>query len=166
MKILLTILGLLNKSNLYGYEIKKMINEYSGGYVDAKFGSIYYAIKKSLNSGWIKQKGSEKAEGNPERFVYQITPEGKKYFKKGMRKYFDINQLHFDIDILLLFLNSLEGEQMATFIEERTEYLNDNLNSIREKIKDTPKTSDNFNVFNYIENHLKAELLWIKSLKG
>lgn len=166
MKVLLTILGLLNKGNLYGYEIKKRINESSEGYVDAKFGSIYYAIRKSLESGLIKQKGSEKAEGNPERFVYQITPEGKKYFKKGIRKYFDLNQLHFDVDILLLFFNSLEEEQKSTFVEERTEYLNESLNSIKEKIKDMPKSNDNLNVFTYIENHLKAELAWVKSLKG
>ena len=32
MKVLLTILGLLNKGNLYGYDIKKKINENSVGY--------------------------------------------------------------------------------------------------------------------------------------
>lgn len=166
MKVLLTILGLLNKGNLYGYEIKKKINESSGGYVDAKFGSIYYAIRKALKSGWIKQKGSEKAEGNPERFVYQITPEGKKYFKKHIRKYFDVSQLHFDVDILLMFFNTLDSEQKSNFIEERLEFLNENLNNIREKLKDTTKSSDNFHIYTYIENHIKAELSWIKSLKG
>ncbi len=54
MRIELTILGLLMKGNLYGYDIKKKILEVSGGFVDTKFGSIYYAIKKSQNKGWIK----------------------------------------------------------------------------------------------------------------
>ena len=165
MKVLLTILGLLNKGNLYGYDIKKKINENSVGYVDAKFGSIYYAIRKALKSGLIKQKGSEKEEGNPERYVYQITPEGKKFLKKGIRKYFDTNQLHFEIDILLLFLNSLDKEQKENYIEERIEILNDKLTKIKEKIKELPKSSDNLHVFTYIENHLKAELAWVKTLK-
>ncbi len=165
MKVLLTILGLLNKSNLYGYDIKKKINENSSGYVDAKFGSIYYAIRKSLKSGWIKQKGSEKKEGNPERYVYQITPEGKKFLKKGIRKYFETNELHFDIDILLLFINSLEKDQKEYYIEEKTETLNDKMAKIKEKIKTLPKSSEFLHVYTYIESHLKAEINWVKSLK-
>ncbi len=165
MKVLLTILGLLNMGNLYGYEIKKKINENSSDYVDAKFGSIYYAIRKSLKSGWIKQKGSEKEEGNPERYVYQITPEGKKYYKKGIRKYFENNDLHFDIDILLLFISSLDNEQKENYIEEKTDLLNSKLSKIKEDIKNLPKSSDKHNIYAYIENHLKAELSWIKSLK-
>ena len=165
MKIELAILGLLIKGNLYGYEIKKRILEWTGGYVDVKFGSIYYAIKKALKNGWIKQKGSEKEAGNPERYVYQITPEGKKYYKKGLRKYFDQNLLHFDLDILLMFLKSLDTEQTKQFVEDRLEFLNEKLTSIKDKIKDEPKSTENIYLYTYIENHLKAELSWVKSVK-
>ncbi len=164
MKVELTILGLLNNENLYGYDIKKKILEASGGFVDTKFGSIYYAIKKSLNNGWIKRKGSEKDGGNPERYIYQITPEGKKYLKKGIRQYFDQNLLHFDIDIMLLFLQTLDKDQKNQFVEDRIEHLADRLAEIKGKITGM-KTSDNNLLFSYIENHLKSELAWIKSIK-
>ena len=89
MKIEITILGLLMEANLYGYEIKKKITERLDDYVDIKFGSIYYALKKAINNEWIKQIGTEKDSGSPERYVYQILPEGRKYFKKMIRQYYE-----------------------------------------------------------------------------
>ncbi len=165
MSVELTILGLLNNENLYGYDIKKKILEASDGFIDTKFGSVYYAIKKSLKNGWIKQKGSEKEGGNPERYVYQITPEGKKYLKKGLRQYFDQNFLHFDIDIILLFLQTLDKEHKNQFVEDRIEYLNDKLKAIKRKITEVQKSKGNVSLYSYIESHLKAELGWVKTIK-
>ncbi len=164
MKIELAILGLLIEGNLYGYDIKKKILERSEGYVDVKFGSIYYAIKKALQNGWIKRIGSERDKNNPERYVYQIKPEGVKYYKKGMRKYLEQNLIHFNIDLLLMFLNSLDKEQKNQFIEERIEFLNDKISSIKIQTKGKIKSPENFHLYSYIENHLKAELSWIKSI--
>jgi DNA-binding PadR family transcriptional regulator len=101
MKIEITILGLLSEENLYGYEIKKKIMDRLEDYVDIKFGSIYYAIKKSVDNGWVKRVGIEKESGNPERYIYEILPAGKKYYKKLLKQYLDKNLIHFDIDIQL-----------------------------------------------------------------
>ena len=42
MKIEITVLGLLMEENLYGYEIKKKIEERLEDYVDIKFRSAYF----------------------------------------------------------------------------------------------------------------------------
>ncbi len=165
MRIELTILGLLMKGNLYGYDIKKKINEASGGFVDTKFGSIYYAIKKSQNKGWIKKKGTEKDGGNPERYVYQITPEGKKYFTKGITRYFEKSFIHFDVDLLLMFLLTLDKNAKEQFVEERLEHLNEKLKDIKKKIAEIEKSKEDISLYSYIESHLKAELAWVKSMK-
>lgn len=168
MKIEITILGLLIEENLYGYEIKKKIVDRLEDYFDIKFGSIYYAIKKAVNNGWVKRVGSEKEGGNPERYIYQIIPAGKKHFKKMLRQYYEHNPIHFDIDIVLMFYNSLIPEQKEQFIEDRMTIVKDKLNSISKKIEEeskVPESKSQIHIFSYIEHHLKAELAWLKSLK-
>ncbi len=169
MRIELTILGLLIEGNLYGYEIKKKIVDRLEGFLDIKFGSIYYAIKKAVKNGWVKRIGTEKEGGNPERYVYQILPAGKKYYKKMLRQYFEHNLIHFDIDIVLMFFNSLASEQKEQFVEDRMSIVKDKLNSIKDKIKKESKDSDigsQIHLYSYLENHLKAELTWLKSFKN
>ncbi len=166
MKIEITILGLLMEGNLYGYEIKKKIVERLEDYVDIKFGSIYYAIKKAVDNGWVKKVGTEKESGNPERYVYDILPAGRKHYKKILKQYFDQNTIHFDIDIVLMFLNFLSDEQKTQFVKERLEVVNDKMNSISKKLeKASPEDGESaIFILSYIDQHLKAENEWLKSL--
>ncbi len=167
MKIEITILGLLMDGNLYGYEIKKKIVERLEDYVDIKFGSIYYAIKKAVDNGWVKRVGTEKDSGNPERYVYEILPAGKKHYKKLLKQYFDKVLIHFDIDIVLMFLKNLTAEQKEQFIEERVALIKGKLDSIKGKIEDEKKVPEDksyLKVFSYLEHHLKAELNWLKTI--
>jgi len=166
MKIEITILGLLMEGNLYGYEIKKKIVERLEDYVDIKFGSIYYAIKKSVENGWVKRVGTEKESGNPERYVYEILPAGKKHYKKLLKQYFDTNFIHFDVDIVLMFFDNLTDEQKEQFLEERTALVKDKIDSIKEKIEKEPIDNSYRHILSYLEHHLKAELNWLKTLKS
>ncbi|HNR88829.1 MAG TPA: PadR family transcriptional regulator [Spirochaetota bacterium] len=168
MKIEITILGLLMEGNLYGYEIKKKIFERLEDYVDIKFGSIYYAIKKALEHEWVKKVGTEKDGGNPERYIYQILPAGRKYFKKALKQYYEQCLIHFDIDIVLMFYNTLPGDQREQFIEDRIDIIKEKLAEIRVKSEGDSRAGaegSQEHLFSYIENHLKAELAWLKSLK-
>ncbi|MBN1500093.1 MAG: PadR family transcriptional regulator [Spirochaetes bacterium] len=164
MKIEITILGLLMEGNLYGYEIKKKIVERLGDYVDIKFGSIYYAIKKAVDNNYVKRVGTEKEGGNPERYIYQILPSGRKYYKKILKQYFDHTLIHFDIDIVLMFYNSLSDEQKEMFIEDRKDLIKDKMTELKEKMDSESKDSNAYHLYNYLENHLRAEMSWLKTL--
>lgn len=169
MKIEITILGLLMEGNLYGYEIKKKIVERLENYVDIKFGSIYYAIKKAVDNGWVKRVGTEKESGNPERYVYEILPAGRKHYKKLLKQYFDRTLIHFDIDIVLMFYKFLTDEQKEQFIEDRLSTIRERMDAIKQKIemeKDTPEEQSYSNLLTYLDYHLKAELSWLRSLKN
>lgn len=167
MKIEITILGLLMEGNLYGYEIKKKIVERLEDYVDIKFGSIYYAIKKSVDNGWVKRVGTEKESGNPERYVYEILPAGKKHYKKLLKQYFDSNFIHFDVDIVLMFFDFLTDEQKEQFLEERTAIIKDKIENIKDKVeKNSGEEKAYRHILTYLEHHLKAELAWLKTLKS
>jgi DNA-binding PadR family transcriptional regulator len=167
MKIEITILGLLIEGNLYGYEIKKKIVDRLEDYVDIKFGSIYYAIKKAVENGWVKRVGTEKDSGNPERYIYEILPAGRKHYKKLLKQYFEKNMIHFDIDIILMFYNTLTDEQKTAFIEERMGLIREKLDSLKKKMEEEKKNvrQDNLPVLLYLEHHLKAEMSWLKAMK-
>ncbi len=168
MKIEITILGLLMQGNLYGYEIKKKIVERLKDYVDIKFGSIYYAIKKAVDKEWVKRVGTEKDGGNPERYIYEIMPLGRKYFRKMMKQYFDHSFIHFNIDIVLMFYNFLTQDQKDQFIEDRLETIKEKQTAVRDKLTESsglPEDTSQIHLYSYIESHLKAEIAWLKSLK-
>ncbi len=168
MKIEITILGLLMEGNLYGYEIKKKIVERLKDYVDIKFGSIYYAIKKAVDNQWVKRVGVEKDGGNPERYIYEILPAGRKHYKKLIKQYFEHNLIHFDIDIVLMFYRSLTADQREQFIEERIENVKVKLVEIRQKIEKADSDNDEgtqLHLYTYLEHHLKSEMAWLKTLK-
>ncbi len=168
MKIEITILGLLMEGNLYGYEIKKKIVERLKDYVDIKFGSIYYAIKKAVENEWVQRVGTEKEGGNPERYIYEIKPAGRKHYKKMLKQYFEHNLIHFDIDIVLMFYTNLTKEQKEQFVEDRIEAVKEKLSEIKEKITEAgkvPEESSQLHLYTYLENHLKSEMTWLKSLK-
>ncbi len=163
MKIEITILGLLMEGNLYGYEIKKKIVERLEDYVDIKFGSIYYAIKKAVENEWVKRVGTEKESGNPERYVYEILPAGRKHYKKMLKQYFDHNLIHFDIDIVLMFYNALSDEQKESFLDDRITLVSEKIESISDKIKRSDESSSSYvHLLKYLQKHLVAELDWLK----
>ncbi len=167
MKIELAVLGLLSEGNLYGYEIKKRMDYRVGSYVNIKFGSIYYEIKKGLKNGWLIKKENIKGTGTPEKIIYELSPEGRKRFKSTLKKYFDKARLHFDIDYVLMFYDTLSGEQKELFIEERLKLVEEKLLSVREKIQNHALSSKNNpqeHLYKYMENHLKAEQTWLRSL--
>ncbi len=67
-----------------------------------------------------------------------------------------------------MFLNSLSPEQREQFIEDRVEHIKEKMNALREKIEAESKNTSpasQLHVYTYLENHLKAELNWLKSLK-
>ena len=76
--------------------------------------------------------------------------------------------IHFDIDIVLMFLNSLSAEQREQFLEDRKEEITNKLTAIKGKIAVESKTTQGefsqLPVYTYLEHHLKAEMAWLKTL--
>jgi DNA-binding PadR family transcriptional regulator len=151
MKTDLVILGLIEKNIPSGYDIMRELRRLTVKNANIKFGSIYHALKKSTDNGWIKKTGTTQDGGNPIKHIYKITPEGKKHLKKSARKYFSDKDVFFDADLTLMVLDELDPES----IEERIQVVKDKLS----RIKGTESL-----YLSYIEHHLKAELAWLKSL--
>jgi transcriptional regulator len=71
------ILRTLNPGPLHGYAIAKRIHEWSKGGLDVEDGSLYPALNRMLQKGWLKAEWGETENNRKARF-YRLTPAGKK----------------------------------------------------------------------------------------
>ena len=74
----LLVLKLLSRRpGLHGYAIMSAVRETSEDVLRVEEGSLYPALHRMEEAGWIRAKWVEKANGRRAR-VYELTPAGKK----------------------------------------------------------------------------------------
>ncbi len=71
------ILSLLEARARHGYEIGKLIESRSGGKLKFALPSLYPALLRLENRGWIKGRWVEKP-GERQRCFYKLTAEGRR----------------------------------------------------------------------------------------
>jgi len=72
------VLKLLSKrSRLHGYAIMAAIKESSNGLLRVEEGSLYPALRRMEEAGWLRAEWISREGGRRAR-VYEITPGGKK----------------------------------------------------------------------------------------
>jgi len=73
----LVLLSVLDKSDepMYGYQIAKLLEEYSGDASFMKQGGLYPVLHSLENSGLLESKVEPSVSGPPRRY-YDITTEG------------------------------------------------------------------------------------------
>ncbi len=97
-------LGLLVDGPKHGYDIKRKIDEELFPFVGLKVKSIYYPLKKMEQLGLIHKDVGREGKF-PEKFVYSITPKGRKIFDHLITESFvSIERPFFNIDLSLYFL--------------------------------------------------------------
>lgn len=75
------ILSLLNRKNMYGYEMIKEIEERSKGIFSFKEGTLYPILHSLENENFIEAYWDE-GEGKRKRKYYKITENGNKILKE------------------------------------------------------------------------------------
>ncbi len=70
------VLSLLEARDRHGYQIGKLIEQRSGGKLRFALPSLYPALLRLENRGWIKGRWVEKV-GQRRRCYYQLTATGK-----------------------------------------------------------------------------------------
>jgi DNA-binding PadR family transcriptional regulator len=166
----LVILGFLRGRPLYGYEIKQMIERVMGDWTDIAFGSIYYALGKLAEEGFVEKVGTEQEGGRPSRTVYQITDAGREEFLRLLREVWDnVERQTFDFDIGLSFISALPIDEVKGYLRKRITHLEHVLQYLdahqAERLADghVPGYLASA-VFGHHRLHLQAELDWTQEL--
>ena len=74
---LLVLKILLRRPRLHGYAIMSAISEHSGEVLRAEEGSLYPALHRMEEAGWIRAEWIKKDTGRRAR-IYELTAGGKK----------------------------------------------------------------------------------------
>jgi DNA-binding PadR family transcriptional regulator len=168
----LVILGFLRGRPLYGYEIKQLIERVMGDWTNIAFGSIYFALKKLAQEGFVDKVGTEQEGGRPSRTVYQITDAGRQEFIRLLREMWNnVERQHFAVDIGLSFMSALPQDEIKGYLQKRVTHLEHVLRYLdahqAEELSGSaahmPRRLVSA-VFDHHRRHLQAELDWSREL--
>ena len=74
----LILLTILRGAEMYGLEIIEEANSRTGGYFDFKEGSLYPALHRMTEAGWLVAEFKYAPRGGSQVRYYQITERGQK----------------------------------------------------------------------------------------
>jgi DNA-binding PadR family transcriptional regulator len=169
MSTRLVILGLLRQQPLHGYELKHIIEEHMGDWTNIAFGSIYFALKKLSEEGFVEQAGIEQQGNRPSRMIYKLTAAGRQEFMRLLRETWrELERHYYAIDIGLAFMDALPLEEVTGYLEGRVAALEEVVQHIsdhREEQMARPEMPRQAAaVFDHSLAHFQAELSWTRSL--
>jgi DNA-binding PadR family transcriptional regulator len=169
MSTRLVILGLLRERPLYGYEIKQIVEEHMGDWTNIAFGSIYFALKKLSEEGFVEKVGIEQEGGRPSRTIYQITEAGRAEFLRLLREVWsEVERHYYTIDIGLAFMEALPVGEVKGYLRGRSTQLEEILQHLAEHkaeilaMEEVPRKAAA--VFEHSGAHFAAELAWTRDL--
>ncbi|CAM3289009.1 PadR family transcriptional regulator [Tsukamurella hominis] len=126
----LAVLGLLHDSPMHGYEIRKRLTELLGPFRAFSYGSLYPALRRAQDAGYIAEEDGPGPSKRRARRVYGLTPAGKERFSAlvadtGPQNYtddgFGVHLAFFTATPAQARLRILEGRRRQ--VEERREEL-------------------------------------------
>jgi len=169
MSVRLVLLGLLRDRPLYGYEIKRLIEQYMSDWTSIAFGSIYFALDKLAEEQLVEKIAVEHEGKRPARSVYQITDLGHEEFLHLLREAWrTFDRQYYDLDICLFFLPALPRPEVLVYLRERRDMLARAVDYIqshrREQFNDPHIPPLAAAIFDHGQVHAQAELSWTTGL--
>jgi DNA-binding PadR family transcriptional regulator len=165
MSVRLVLLGLLTDRPLYGYEIKQSNEEHMGDWTSIPFASIYFALNKLAEEGFVEQVATEQSGSRPSRSVYQVTDAGRAEFLRLLREVWqNVEREYFTLDIGLFFMSALPRDEIQGYLEMRCQALRSTLDHIRQHREaqlaepEVPRLAAA--IFDHSIAHAQAELAW------
>ncbi|MDF1722274.1 MAG: PadR family transcriptional regulator [Minwuia sp.] len=118
MDIRTLCLGILTLRDATGYEIKKVFEDELSHFYEASFGSIYPALNRMTDDGWIIGK-AEAQDGRPDKKVYSITSAGRMAFMDALDKKPRKDRIRSEFLAMMMFSDLMTPSRIAHLIDER-----------------------------------------------
>ncbi len=162
------ILGLLMERPMHGYEIKQRFERISGLFWKVSYGSLYPALKKLAESGYIIQQISADL-GAPERKVFHLTHLGSDALFAWLREApvqesVDRNSTN-EFLLRLIFFSWLSPEEAREILVSRRKRLEDKWLEVVGKSHEIRSRSDRdyykSAMYDYIIRAIQTEKKWL-----
>lgn len=142
MNVKTLCLAILHDDDASGYEIRKLSAEGEYAYfVVASFGSIYPALAKLEDEGFVQSK-VEHQEGRPAKKVYSITEAGREAFRETL--FDDLSEDVFRSEFLLFarFAHMVPASLVETRLNERIARIDAEIGHIEKMMESNDKPGD------------------------
>lgn len=125
-------LGVLNRGDASGYEIKKSFEEGPlAHFQEASFGSIYPALTKLAGEGLVVCR-DQPQDKRPDKKLYSITPAGKRALEGALHRRPAEDDVRSDFLFVLFFAHLLPAATVNRLIDERIAWYEDVLQRMTE----------------------------------
>jgi DNA-binding PadR family transcriptional regulator len=164
----LLILGVLHRGDFHPYEIKRRLEAAMVEcYVDVDVGTLYYAVRKLEQAGFIAEVAQERVARGGMRTIYRITPAGRTEFRDGLHRQFDIEgPVSQTLYGALLFLHLAEPEMVKPALGRRITRLDDliaKLGPIREQFAQR-LSNGGAQLLEHLDKQRRLDRAWLKEL--
>ncbi|GIO89024.1 PadR family transcriptional regulator [Paenibacillus lactis] len=168
MSMKLAILGLLLEGNYHPYEIRSIMKDRGmDQYTKLQLGSLYYAVDRLAEEGYIEAVETIQSDNRPDKTIYRITDAGRKHFEQLLLKKFrDIEPVHHPLYIALPFSRHADPETLGPILQARIRDAEHRVNQAYQLYVEhrgfVPRSTQHLMVGMY--EHAKTDLNWLKRL--
>lgn len=160
----LAVLGLLKERPMYGYELKKQLDERLGR--SASFGSLYPTLKRLAKAGFV-QSDLPRAEAGRRKNVYRMTPLGETEFERILEHCGpSAAEDRDDFMVRLAFFRYTRPETRRRLLERRRGHLQDRLEMLKGSIRTLRERMDAYSLslMQYEANETEHGIRWLDEM--
>jgi DNA-binding PadR family transcriptional regulator len=163
----LAVLGLLKEKPMYGYEVKKRLDERLGHTWKFSYGSLYPTLKKLAKVEAVEMESPDGEIVRKKKFVYRITPKGESMFEALLDEAGAAATEDREAFMLrLAFFRYTKPETRTRLLERRRGYLQDRLAKMKESLKNLRERVDAYSLelMQYGANETEHDIRWLETM--
>ncbi|WP_404389934.1 PadR family transcriptional regulator [Humibacillus xanthopallidus] len=160
------VLGLLHDGPLHGYELRKRLTTALGIFRALSYGSLYPALKRLVDAGWIHETQEPTTAGKRPRITYELTADGKEHFQDLVAASGPDAWDDDDFDVRFAFFSRTEAQVRLRILEGRRSRLEERLANIRDASTRNRERMDGYTLAlqQHGEDAAEREVRWLEEL--
>jgi DNA-binding PadR family transcriptional regulator len=163
------ILGLLHRSPMHGYELRKQLNLVLGSFRALSYGSLYPALRGLAERGLITGLDAgpdERVSSKRARIVYQLTAEGKEHLAEVLGSAGPSAWDDEEFDVRFSMFGQTDAETRLRILEGRRMRLTERLELVRVSFARARERMDDYTA--ELQRHgldrVEREVAWLDQL--
>ena len=166
----LAVLGLLHDAPMHGYELRKQLSGVLGPFRALSYGTLYPALKKLVESGWISEADPDgDVAARPSRrgrIVYQLTAAGKEHFEHLVGEAGPATWEDESFGVRFAFFSRTAGDVRLRILEGRKSRLEERLDGVSQRMTRSRERADQYTLA--LQQHglesVQREVRWLAEL--
>jgi DNA-binding PadR family transcriptional regulator len=166
----LAVLGLLHDAPMHGYELRKQLSGVLGPFRALSYGTLYPALKRLVDSGWISEAHPEPDDGaragRRGRIVYQLTAAGKEHFEALVGDAGPATWEDESFGVRFAFFSRTAGDVRLRILEGRKSRLEERLDGASRRMARGRERADQYTLA--LQQHglesVQREVRWLAEL--